>query len=165
MGSWTYKGNKIYTLHSNVFGFVYKINYTDGSFYIGKKQVVSTKTLPLQKDGSRRPFSTLITKRVNLTKEELEARIPSDKRVSKLVDFEQVRSISNWKTYTGSSKDTANLTIDSKEMLYLVTNNRTLTYLEHYVLFKHNAPCNRQCVNQNIGGKFFDNALDGLIRD
>ena len=69
---------------------------------------------------------------------------------------------SNWRYYSGSSKLTEGKEIHSKEILYLTTNKRTMSYLEVRELMKVDASCNPEYVNENIGGKYFDNVLDGL---
>ena len=69
---------------------------------------------------------------------------------------------SNWKTYEGSSKLTEGKTIKSKVILYLTTDKRSMTFLEQRELFHTGAIFQDNYLNQNIGGKFFDNALDGL---
>lgn len=163
---WYYKGEEVTELPKNTFGFVYKISYTNGKFYIGKKQVQTTETKPLRKDGKRRENSELVSKRVKLTESELSERKSSDKRKSKIVQFEKVTTINDsWKKYKGSSKLTTNLTIDKKEIMYFSSNKRTLTYLENYLLYKCHGPCNKMCLNENIGGQFYDNVLDGWIKE
>jgi len=161
------KGNTITKLPNDCFGFIYKISYKDGTYYFGKKQVTFKKTLPRLKNGDRRPNSKLITKRVPLTQQELDSKPASSTQRSKLVEFEEVYTIpSAWKKYTGSSEDTPpDSEIKSKTILFLCSNKRTLTYLETYVLFNTNAVCKSNCHNKNVLGKFFDNALDGWIKE
>ena len=164
---WVDTNGKVITeLPDNCFGFVYKIEYKDGTYYYGKKQVRFKKTLPMLSNGSRRPNSKLITKRIPYTKEELENKPKSFKRKYKLVNFEEVWTISSsWGKYTGSSNDTPpDSEISKKIILYYSSNKRTLTYLETYVLFSTHAVVKKDCHNSNILGKFFDNSLQGLIK-
>lgn len=165
---WTnYDGKVVTELPKDCFGFVYKITYKDGTYYYGKKQVVFKKTLPMLKNGERRPNSKVVTKRVPLTAEERKAKKPSDKRLSKLVQFEEVSAITpSWKKYTGSSQDTPpDSQILSKVILLLSKDKRTLTYLETYILMKDHSVVKSNCHNKNILGKFYDNALEGWIKD
>jgi hypothetical protein len=129
---WIYRGEEIDSLPDEVNYFVYKIDYTNGTSYIGSKVVRSElRTKPL----------------VGMRK--------NAKRVS--------RKESNWKTYVGSSKLNAGLAIALKEILHLCSNKRSSTYLEHKELFCRGAIESRLYNNANIGGKFFDNCLDGLL--
>ena len=68
---------------------------------------------------------------------------------------------SNWRSYEGSSKLTEGKTIETKVILHLCSNKRSMTYLEHKELFDVDATINPEYLNENIGGKFFDNCLDG----
>jgi len=93
--------------------------------------------------------------------------VRSEQRVKPLKGMRSnaVRKIlkeSNWRSYNGSSKLTEGKTIYSKVILHLTTDKRTMTYLEQKELFKVDAATNPLYVNENIGGKFFDNAMDGL---
>jgi len=166
--NWTdTSGKPITELPEDCFGFVYKITYKDNTFYYGKKQVQFKKKLPMLQNGKRRPNSLILNKKVKLTKEELAARPPSNKSTNKIVQFEEVVLIPpSWKKYSGSSKDTPPVNeIASKRILFLASNKRTLTYLETFVLFKTHAVCQSRCHNSNILGKFFDNSLQGWIKD
>ena len=74
----------------------------------------------------------------------------------------RVTKESQWKSYEGSSKLTEGLTIKNKVITHLCTDKRSMTYIEQRELFAVDAPVNKEYVNQNIGGKFFDNCLDSL---
>jgi len=164
---WTDKSDDIVTeLPDNCFGFVYRIRYKDGTTYYGKKQVTHQVTLQMKQDGTRRPNSTVIQKRVKLTADELDGRSSSDKRTSKLVKFERINKISNaWLKYTGSSELTPDDSkIKRRQILYYSSNKMTLTYLEVYVLFINHAAANKNCHNKNINRMWYDNSLDGLIK-
>jgi len=93
--------------------------------------------------------------------------VRSEQRVKPLVGMRKnaVRKKlkeSNWRTYEGSSKLTEDKIIHSKVILHLTTDKRTMTYLEQKELFCVDAAVNPNCVNENIGGKFFDNCMEGL---
>lgn len=68
-----------------------------------------------------------------------------------------------WREYEGSSKLTDGMTIIGKEILHFCSNNRTMTYLENYELFSRKVLESNLYINENIGGKFWSNCLDGLI--
>jgi len=168
MIEWEYKGKTVRTLPKGTHGFIYCIYYNNGLKYLGKKKVTNKVTKPMRLDGKKRQEdSKFINKRVKLTKEELNAKIKSDTRKTKLMTFEVYEQESKaWKTYTGSCKsDTSSYKIEKKEILYFTSNKRTLTYLETQVLFKAHACVSPKYLNENIEGRFFDNALDGWIKD
>ena len=122
------------------FGFIYRINYEDGTFYIGKKNFVEEIKKPLGK-------------------KEL-AQI-TDGRMKK---YKEVKKESNWRTYEGSSKETVGKCISSKTMLSVYRTQRALTFAEARMLFKSEALFDCRCVNGNILGKFFRNVFDGENR-
>ena len=136
--NWTYKGYEVGELPEEIRGFVYIIYYTNGQMYIGSKVVRSELTKPLGK-------------------RELEARTDKRQSVNKKVITE-----SKWKTYEGSTKLSEGLTINTKVITHLCTDKRSMTYIEQRELFKVDAPVNPQYLNENIGGKFFDNCLDSV---
>ena len=135
---WSYKGYEVDELPECIRGFVYEIHYTNGKRYIGSKVVRSELTKPLGK-------------------RELEARTDKRQSVKKKVVTE-----SKWKTYEGSTKLSEGLTILTKEITHLCTDKRSMTYIEQRELFKVDATVNPDYLNENIGGKFFDNCLDSL---
>lgn len=122
------------------FGFVYKIEYTDGTFYFGKKNFIEEINKPLGK-------------------KEL-AQI-TDARLKK---YKTVKKESNWRTYEGSCKETADKTIHKKIMLEVYKTQRALTFAEARLLFKSEALFESRCLNGNILGKFFRNVFEGEPR-
>ena len=93
--------------------------------------------------------------------------VRSERRVKPLVGMRKnaVRKIlkeSDWRSYTGSSKLTKGKEIHTKVILYLTTNKRTMTFIEQRELFHTGALFTDEYLNENIGGRFFDNAMDGL---
>ncbi len=68
----------------------------------------------------------------------------------------------NWKVYNSSSKLVEGKTIQSKVILYLTKDKRSMSYLEVKELMSVDASVNPEYVNENIGGKYFDNVLDGV---
>lgn len=118
-------------------GFIYKIEYTDGTFYYGKKNFVDETTKPLGKK---------------------ELALITDKRLKK---YKTVRKESNWRTYEGSSKETIGKTISKKIILNVYKTQRALTFAEARLLFNTDALFMKNCLNGNILGKFFRNVFDG----
>jgi len=68
----------------------------------------------------------------------------------------------NWRTYNGSSKLVKDKTILSKVIMYLTKDKRSMSYLEVKELMAVDASVNPSYVNENIGGKYFENVLDGV---
>lgn len=138
--TWTYEDAPFTELPPDVFGFVYLITYTDGTHYIGKKQCISEITLPALKNGKVRPEAT---HRIG--------RNISGKRVQ----FDVIRRETVWKKYCGSSKLTADKTIEYKTIIQLAYSKRQLTYLEVKYLFGYEAIEDESFMNDNISGRFF----------
>lgn len=69
---------------------------------------------------------------------------------------------SDWKKYTGSSKEAIGKPILRKEILELAVSKRALTYLETKLLFEKDVLFDDKCLNDCIGGKFWNNCLDPL---
>lgn len=138
--TWTYYDAPFTELPEGVFGFVYLITYTDGTHYLGKKQCVSEKLLPALKSGEVRP----------------EALYRIGKNIKgKRVQFDVVRKETSWKKYVGSSKLTADKTIEYKTIIELAYSKRQLTYLENKYLFGMEAIEDPTFVNECIMGRFF----------
>lgn len=123
------------TLH----GFVYRITYSNGKQYIGKKDFFSTKRLPALKSGKVRPNAERTYRNSN----------------GKRVYYDILRTESNWLTYNSSSKLVKGLTPIRKEILALAHSKRELTYLETKYLFIHEVLESDNYLNENILGKFF----------
>lgn len=66
--------------------------------------------------------------------------------------------------YEGSHEyDTEKFVIKHKIILYQCSNKRTSTYIETALLTRYDALFSDEFLNNNIGGTFYDNALNGLI--
>lgn len=65
--------------------------------------------------------------------------------------------------YEGSMEIENPPDIAAKEILYQCRTKKAATYLETALLFHHDAIFDDTYLNQNIGGRFFDNDLQGLI--
>lgn len=125
------------------FGFIYRINYSDGTFYYGKKNLHKKVTLPALKSGEQRPNSERKGKNIK----------------GKRVYFDIVTKESDWLTYEGSSEKTKSLEIVSKEILVFAYSKRELTYQEAKCLFWEEAIEHENCHNHNILNLFFKDNL------
>ncbi|MEE8598461.1 MAG: hypothetical protein V3S69_02920 [Dehalococcoidales bacterium] len=65
--------------------------------------------------------------------------------------------------YEGSHDQTEELTVVRKEILYQCTSRKTTTYIEMALLIEYHAIFRDDYINENIGGTFFRNSLDGLL--
>jgi hypothetical protein len=64
--------------------------------------------------------------------------------------------------YEGSH-GVATAVVVKKTILYQCSTRKASTYIECALLFGNNAIFEKEYVNQNISGKFFDSDLDGLL--
>jgi len=115
--------------------FVYIIHYTNGQSYIGKKRIRAERRL--------KPTKAQLAIRKNYVRKEVK-------------DLPFVN-------YEGSCKETGCLEIASKEIVYQCSTKQTASYLEEMLLFDVSAVISPDYINANIGGRYFDTALDGLI--
>ena len=130
--NWLLNGVEITSIpDSTMYGFTYRINYTDGTYYYGKKTFVRQVKL--------KPRNT-------------------DRKNAKRLVWKE----SDWKKYEGSSKNTKDKVVESKHILELAPTKRALTYMETRLLFFHDVLFDDNCVNDCIGGKFWDTVLDPL---
>jgi len=147
---------------------VYMIKYKTGQMYIGKRTVRSMSTLPALKT-KRREDSTLITRHIlrdedgNIITSKV-GRREARKRglTAKAERYEKVLTDKPFMDYCGSHE--CDLEIDYKEILHQCTNKLTATYLEEYLLFALRVLFTDRYLNENIGGRYFDNALEGIIK-
>jgi hypothetical protein len=136
---WFYKDeevNFISDMPEGVVGYVYIItNLTKGKQYVGKKLLYSEQ-------------------RKKLTQKELKEI--TDKRKSK---YKQVIKESNWREYTGSSKelneDIKNGDKIFKEILHYCFSKRELTYREENYQHKLDVLEDENYYNSNIGSSFY----------
>lgn len=90
--------------------------------------------------------------------------IYTKERKQPLKGYKRVRIVDKklpWHDYEGSHNKPVDKIL-KKEILYLCTNRRTMTYLENKLLFASGALENDKFVNTSIDGKFHSNCLDGL---
>ena len=123
------------------YGFVYRIRFVDGTQYIGKKNIYSTRTLKARKDG--KPHEGTIDCVWKNT----------GKGYRQKFDIVQIES--DWKTYYGSSKQCKIRVPDSREILTYAYNKYQLTYYEAEALFFHQVLEDETYLNDNILGSFY----------
>lgn len=68
-----------------------------------------------------------------------------------------------FKNYQGSHAEAKTYKPIKKEILFQCSGRKTATYLEMTLLVHFNAIFEKQFINENIGGTFFSNSLDGLL--
>ncbi len=132
--NWIYKQKPIYShddLPKECVGFVYKITYSNGLVYIGKKLIRSLV-------------------RVKPTREQLAIRKNYVRREWKNKPFAK---------YNGSSKNTVGLTITQKEIVELCDDKINLTYCELKWMVIHDVLCDSKYINDNILGKFYSGKI------
>lgn len=139
---WEYKNKSITNLSElpeGIFGFVYKITYTDNTYYFGMKSITRKVALPALKSGEQRLNSERKGKNVK----------------GKRAYFDVVTKESDWLSYAGSSESTEGLEVSSKEILMVTYSKRELTYREVSCLFHFDVLEDENCHNSNILGRFF----------
>jgi len=125
--SWTYKGESFTEIPDGAEAFVYKIVFASGEYYIGKKNLYSTRRLPPLKGKKR--------KRV-VTKE-------SDWRT-----YTSSSDLVNQKINDGEP-------VASMQILHLCKAKGVATWLELKEMILHDVLCNPLALNLNILGKFY----------
>ena len=142
---WIYDNKEYETIHNdNIYGFIYKITFKSGKYYIGKKNFFFYKTLPVLKNKKKRKGHI-----------EFFYRIIDHKRKY----YELIKKESDWFSYTGSIKKNILEPVVRKEILEFAYSKRHLTYLETKWLFKEDVLERDEYINENILGKFFKNNL------
>jgi len=135
---WEYRNKKI-TSHLDLLptctDFVYCICYESGKRYIGKKTVRAMRKL-------------------KATKKQIAIR-----KNYRRVEFKDLPFVN----YIGSSKETEEEIVVSKEILFQCSTKKTSTYIEAAILFEEGALFSEIYLNKNISGVFFNNSLDGLL--
>ena len=144
--SWIYKGSFITELNDmpeGTIGFIYKIvNKKTGEYYIGKKNVLSTR-------------------KRNLGKKEI--ALLTDKRLKR---YEMITKESDWKTYRSSNKQVQEWFKDKNNqelelvILRFCSSTKSLTYYELQEQFSHDVLGDRLALNDNLLGKFFRKDLE-----
>jgi len=130
---WLYKNkeiNSIEDMPTDTFGFVYLVTHTpSGKKYLGKKQLISNRTLPPLKGSKRK------------------------RKVQKESDWKTYYgSQSEVKQLVKESKDKLEFT---REILIFTSTKKQLTYFETKLQFVNEVLENDEYLNSNILGKFF----------
>lgn len=144
--TWIYNGSFITELNDmpeGTIGFIYKItNGKTGEYYIGKKNVLSTR---------KRKFG------------KKEIALLTDKR---LKTYEMIISESDWKSYRSSNKQVQEWFKDKENdqlelrILRFCSSTKSLTYYELQEQFSHDVLGDRRALNDNLLGKFFRKDLE-----
>ena len=150
--TWTYQGRVINELHDmpeGTHGFIYKItNGLTGEYYIGKKQVQSTR----KRKFGKKETAALTDKRMK--------RYEMVTKESNWVDYRSSNKIvSGWFDKDGRPNPTSNDTLELK-ILKFCGNKKSLTYYELQEQFSHNVLADELSLNDNLLGKFFRKDLD-----
>ena len=147
---WIYKGDVVPDDIPQNHGFVYKIEYTDGTYYYGRKDFFKVETKPeAKKDTTNQKYIDNGYKKIGFNK--------GGKRHYKY----QKKIESNWRTYNGSSKLSKGKLIAHKEILRLCPKPIDTTYWEAYYLFNSHVLFDDMCLNNNILGKFYAEQVSG----
>jgi len=130
---WFYKNKKVESIEdmpANTFGFVYLVTHTpSGKKYLGKKQLISNRTLPPLKGSKRK------------------------RKVQKESDWKTYYgSQSEVKQLVKESKDKLEFV---REILIFTSTKKQLTYFETKLQFVNEVLENDEYLNSNILGKFF----------
>lgn len=127
-------------------GFVYKIvHIPTGKFYIGKKNLVSTRRLKI---GKRELQSIKESRKAD----GILGRLPSKKTV---------KTDSDWETYYSSNEELIQMVKDGKadelrrEIIQFCFSKKALSYYELYWQFKYDVLIVDDCYNNNIGGTYY----------
>lgn len=127
----------------NTFGFVYLIEYTDGTSYIGKKNLFSYKTVHKLKNGDWPKGVIEVTEKKRNT--------GKGQRITQYI----AKMESNWKKYQGSHVDCKAKTVKKKYIIALAKSMGELTYLEAKYLFAAGVLEDDNYLNDNILGRFY----------
>jgi len=130
---WLYKDkeiNSIEDMPTDTFGFVYLVTHTpSGKKYLGKKQLISNRTLPPLKGSKRK------------------------RKIQKESDWKTYYgSQSEVKQLVKESKDKLEFT---REIIIFTSTKKQLTYFETKLQFVNEVLENDEYLNSNILGKFF----------
>ena len=159
---WTYKGKQIQKVDDvfevdealkqkcegdkyKLYGFIYKVNFPDNKFYIGKCNFFYLRTLKSRVSKLPRAGHIQYIKRI----------INHHK-----VEHEVFKQENEWQEYQGSAKFCKEHDALSKEMLEITLSKRYLTYLEIKYQFLYNVLEDINAINDNISGRFFKGNLD-----
>ena len=125
MIAWKYKGKVLTEIPEGAVGFIYRIEFGDGSFYIGQKSFYSTRRTKVAGKKNRK-----------VTVKESNWRIYSSSSAT------VKEKITNGDKY-------------NKNIIYFCESKACMNYHEAYEMFKESVLCNPRALNKNILLKLF----------
>lgn len=146
--TWLYNDNIVTTINdvpNTAIGFVYLVHFTDGSKYIGKKNLYSIRKIKALTSGKQR--KDVIEKKYRNTGKGYRQ------------EFDIIKKESDWLKYQGSHKDCKTKTVDKKYILCFAYSKLQLTYLEAKMLFIYEVLEDNSYLNDNILGTFYRSNL------
>lgn len=125
--TWMYKGEELSEVPEDSIGFIYKLTFSNGDYYIGQKGFfsISRKKIPGKRNRK------VVTKESNW-----KTYNSSSKDVKERIKAESPTT---------------------REILYLCKNKSTMNYMEAYEMFKHWVLTDPKALNKNILLKLFHN--------
>ena len=149
-------------LDDDTFGFIYMIAYDDGTFYLGKKQVISEQIIPALKslevrEGATRVFRHILRDvrgNIIVSKNDRRTARKAGNKATK-EPYDCITKPAKWIDYEGSCENVGNRKVISKEILLQCKSKKELTYREEEALFAFEVLEDPLYLNDNIGGKYF----------
>lgn len=141
---------EISDMPNGVYGFVYELVFDDNTRYIGKKCVFSTRKYKIASKPKTYKGTVIGQVRKNVA--------------GKRIEFNIVKEESNWKNYTGSSKQCEKKRPIQRNILEFAFTPLELTYGEAAYLFKNDVLGKEMYLNDNILGSFYKGRLDDYFR-
>ena len=123
-----------------LFGFIYRITYTDGTMYVGKKQLWNFNEKTALKSGCKRDGHLYFQDRIKKRKK---------------VKMEGTQTESDWRTYEGSTEFASEKTIAAREILMFCEKQKELTYEEERHLFVLDVLRDPNYINRSIRNVYF----------
>ena len=155
MVQWTYDNEEV-TEMPDVYAFIYKLTYEDGSLYIGRKNMQSIKTIPALKNGEIRPGAERVTK---IVRRNAEGKIITKKSEKKGIKgtkelYDRLLVDSDWLSYEGSH-DKPKAELVKKEIIDLALTKIQATYKELEHLVKNDVLFKAEYLNKQINNMFY----------
>ena len=166
--NWRYQNVDYDTKHDeSLYGFIYAVYFENDNgdvfTYYGKKKWLSETNIISLKSGIPREGNVgRVRKRKPMTEDDLANRTKTQVRngvSSKIVEYDTMMTDNDWRTYTGSCKETEGLIPIYKEIICFARSKRELTYLETKIMFQRGALEDEKCINGNVMGRFFRDRL------
>jgi hypothetical protein len=140
---WMHNGQEVTNISDPaIHGFVYEIQFADGTKYVGKKKIHSVTTKPALKNNKKRAGHIRFLKK---------------RKNRKLVQFEEISNQSNWLSYIGSfdKNEFEDNTVVSRTIISFHPTKKSLSFAETELLFKQDVLKKDEYRNSNIDGKYF----------